>query len=179
MYDVVIVGAGPAGITAAVYAARKKLKTLMITKDIGGQAALSWEIENYTGYQFITGPELAQKFEEHLKKFDLDLKEGEEITSIEKVNDYFKVKTSDKEYEAILEKGNKVWDSKLETLAANTKSDGNSILVFNPLSFTCDDIVDVSGVDSVRRIYDADGHEYPFQNIDVNRFRDIVIKTFI
>jgi len=49
MFDLIIIGAGPAGITAAVYAARKKMNVLVITKDIGGQAALSGDIENYTG----------------------------------------------------------------------------------------------------------------------------------
>ena len=59
IYDCIIIGAGPAGITAAVYLARKKIDFLVITKDIGGQAAWSGDIENYTGYQFISGPDLA------------------------------------------------------------------------------------------------------------------------
>ncbi len=96
MYDLTIIGAGPAGITAAVYAARKKLKTLVITKNIGGQAALSGEVGNYTGYQFISGPELSKKFEEHLKSFDIDLEESVETLSIEKT-DNFKIKTEKKE----------------------------------------------------------------------------------
>ena len=100
MYDLTIIGAGPAGITAAVYAARKKLKTLVITKNIGGWAATSSEIGNYPSYQFITGPELAKKFEEHLKSFDLDLREGEEVISIEKLNNIFKVKTKKDEYKS-------------------------------------------------------------------------------
>ena len=82
MYDLIIIGAGPAGITAAVYAARKKINTLVITKDIGGQAAWSGDIENYTGYQFITGPDLAAKFEEHLKQYGLELKESQEVTRV-------------------------------------------------------------------------------------------------
>ena len=56
MYDLIIIGAGPAGITASVYAARKMMSSIVITRDIGGQAAWSGDIENYTGYQFITGP---------------------------------------------------------------------------------------------------------------------------
>ena len=56
MYDCAIIGAGPAGITAGVYAARKRMETLVVTRDIGGQAAWSGDIENYTGYQFISGP---------------------------------------------------------------------------------------------------------------------------
>jgi len=100
MYDTIIIGAGPADITATVYAARKKMKTLVITENIGGQAALSGDIENYTGYQFITGPELAKKFEEHLKKFDIDVKEGTEAVSVEKIDDYFTVKTGEGTYES-------------------------------------------------------------------------------
>ena len=54
MYDLIIIGAGPAGITAAIYAVRKRLNVLVISKDIGGQTAWSGSIENYTGYQFIS-----------------------------------------------------------------------------------------------------------------------------
>ena len=100
MYDLTIIGAGPAGITAAVYAARKKLNTLVITKNIGGWAATSSEVGNYPSYQFISGPELAKKFEEHLKSFELDLREREEAISIEKINNIFKVKTKKEEYES-------------------------------------------------------------------------------
>ena len=71
VYDLIILGAGPAGITAAVYAARKALDFLVITQDIGGQTAWSGDIENYTGYQFITGPELTLKFQEHMDSFGL------------------------------------------------------------------------------------------------------------
>ncbi|MFC1540632.1 NAD(P)/FAD-dependent oxidoreductase [Candidatus Margulisiibacteriota bacterium] len=93
--DLIIIGAGPAGITAAVYAARKKLDFSVITKDIGGQAAWSGDIENYTGYQFITGPDLAQKFREHLQNFDFDLQEGAGASKVEKDGVNFKVTTSD------------------------------------------------------------------------------------
>ncbi len=86
LYDLIIIGAGPAGITAAVYAARKRMSLLVISKDVGGQAALSGDIENYTGYQFISGVQLAAKFEEHMRKFGIELKEGEEATEITKKN---------------------------------------------------------------------------------------------
>jgi len=99
IYDLIIVGAGPAGITAAIYAARKKLKTLVVSKDIGGQTALSGAVENYTGYQYITGFELARKFEEHVKEFDLDFHEREEVTRIQKVDDTFRVSTDQGAYE--------------------------------------------------------------------------------
>ena len=100
MYDLIIIGAGPAGITAAVYAARKKMKILVISEDIGGQAAWSGDIENYTGYQFISGPELAAKFEEHMRKYDIELKEAEEAVEITKEGSKVLVKTDKASYEA-------------------------------------------------------------------------------
>ncbi|MDD5097727.1 MAG: NAD(P)/FAD-dependent oxidoreductase, partial [Candidatus Omnitrophica bacterium] len=98
IYDLIIVGAGPAGITASVYAARKKLNFLVISLDIGGQAAWSGDIENYTGYQFITGPELAGKFEEHMRKYATALKENEEVLELKKTNEIISVITNKAEY---------------------------------------------------------------------------------
>jgi alkyl hydroperoxide reductase subunit F len=98
IYDLIIIGAGPAGITASVYAARKKINFLVISLDIGGQAAWSGDIENYTGYQFITGPELTQKFQEHMRKYDTVLKEGEEVLELKKNGGVFLVKTNKADY---------------------------------------------------------------------------------
>jgi len=95
MFDLIIIGAGPAGITAAVYAARKNMSILVITKDIGGQAAISGDVENYTGYQFVTGPELSLKFEEHMRQYDVEVKENEEVIKVEKKGNLCLV-TSDK-----------------------------------------------------------------------------------
>ncbi len=100
MYDLIIIGAGPAGITASVYAARKKLSLLVVSKDIGGQAAWSGDIENYTGYQFITGPELASKFEEHMRKYGIALKEGEDVTEVKRVEDRIVIKTDKGQYDS-------------------------------------------------------------------------------
>jgi len=100
MYDLIIIGAGPAGITASVYAARKKMDLLVVTKDIGGQAAWSGDIQNYTGYQFISGPDLAAKFEEHMRKFNIALKENEEVIEVEKKDDIVYVKTNKDLYQA-------------------------------------------------------------------------------
>jgi len=100
MYDLIIIGAGPAGITAAVYASRKKMDFLVLTKDIGGQAAWSGDIENYTGYQFITGPELAQKFEEHMRKYNIPVKEGEEAIEVKVLGEEISVKTNKSEYKS-------------------------------------------------------------------------------
>ncbi len=100
MYDLIIIGAGPAGITASVYAARKRINLLVITKDIGGQTAISGDIENYTGYQFITGPELAAKFEEHMRKYGIQLREEEGVIELKKENNRVEVKTNKGIYEA-------------------------------------------------------------------------------
>lgn len=100
IYDLIIIGAGPAGITASVYAARKQLDILVLTGDIGGQAAWSGDIENYTGYQFITGVDLANKFEEHMKKYGITVKEKEEVVSIRKKKDIVFVSSSRETYKA-------------------------------------------------------------------------------
>jgi len=100
MVDLIVVGAGPAGITAGIYAARKKVDSLILSKDVGGQTILSGDVENYTGYQFITGSELVKKFEEHLKQFNVPFKGDQEvkrITKIEKGN--FSVETAQGSYE--------------------------------------------------------------------------------
>jgi alkyl hydroperoxide reductase subunit F len=100
IYDLIVIGAGPAGITASVYAARKKMNFLVITKDIGGQTAWSGDIENYTGYQFITGPELAKKFEEHMRQYNITVKENEGVLEIKKKDDVISVITEKDTYEA-------------------------------------------------------------------------------
>jgi len=99
MYDLIIIGAGPAGITASVYAARKKIEFLVISKDVGGQAAWSGDIENYTGYQFITGPELAAKFEEHMHKYNIPLKADEAVRDISNAGQVIIVTTDKASYE--------------------------------------------------------------------------------
>jgi len=65
-YDLIIIGGGPAGLTAAVYAATLKIDAFLIAKDLGGQAIDSTKIENYMGYDFITGPELIKRFQDQL-----------------------------------------------------------------------------------------------------------------
>lgn len=93
MYELLIVGGGPAGMTAAVYAGRQKLKVLLISKDLGGQPNLTAGIENYLGFQYIEGPELMEKFEAHLKQFPLDMKIGETATRVIPRDGAFEVKT--------------------------------------------------------------------------------------
>jgi alkyl hydroperoxide reductase subunit F len=98
VYDLVILGAGPAGITAAVYAARKQIDFLVVSLDLGGQAAWSGDIENYTGYQFITGPELAIKFQEHMQAFGIKVNMPEAVKDVTKDNKLIKVVTDKQEY---------------------------------------------------------------------------------
>jgi len=100
MYELIIIGAGPAGITASVYAARKRMNFLVISKDIGGQAAYSGDIENYTGYQFITGPELTAKFEEHMRRYNIGVKEAEEVSGLRKDGNIISVRTNKAVYES-------------------------------------------------------------------------------
>jgi len=73
IYDILIIGAGPAGLTAGVYCARKLLKTVIVSENIGGQAIESWAIENYMGYRMITGDDLMRKFEEQAREHHIRL----------------------------------------------------------------------------------------------------------
>ncbi|WP_089831809.1 thioredoxin-disulfide reductase [Halolactibacillus halophilus] len=98
IYDVIIIGAGPAGMTAAVYASRADLDTLMIERGIpGGQMANTEDVENYPGYESILGPDLSNKMFEHAKKFGAEYAYGD-ITSIIDGHRCKTVKAGDKEY---------------------------------------------------------------------------------
>jgi len=99
-YDVVIVGAGAAGLTAALYAARRKLKTMVLSKDLGGQTSTTMDIENYPGVDFSTGPNLMTRFSDQAKKFGAQI-ELDGVTAIIQQGDIFEIKTqSDKSYGA-------------------------------------------------------------------------------
>ncbi|MDP6142451.1 MAG: FAD-dependent oxidoreductase [Dehalococcoidales bacterium] len=93
MYDLMILGGGPAGLAASVYAARKQLKTLLISEDIGGQMSMTLDIENYLGYQFIGGPELIDKFQAQVNQFPIDQKIGKKICRLKKIIGGFEVAT--------------------------------------------------------------------------------------
>jgi NADH-dependent peroxiredoxin subunit F len=98
IYDLIIVGGGPAGASAAVYAARKKLKTLMVIYEWGGQSIVSEKIYNWIGTTEISGDELAKSFKNHVLANtgeDLEVKEGAKVLSITKENDIFTVTTDD------------------------------------------------------------------------------------
>ncbi|MBU0278059.1 thioredoxin-disulfide reductase [Gemella sp. zg-570] len=100
IYDLIIIGAGPAGMTASIYASRANLSVLMIEKKYpGGQMLSTAEIENYTGYEEITGPELSEKMFEHSKKFGTEFTFGE-ITNIRLENDIKILIAGEKEYKS-------------------------------------------------------------------------------
>ena len=100
MYDTIIIGAGAAGITAAIYAARANMSFEIISKDVGGLTLWSSDIENYTGYHNLNGIQLVEKFKEHMKDYNINVKE-DEVTKIEKKDDNFLVKTkNNQEFEA-------------------------------------------------------------------------------
>ncbi len=93
IYDLAIIGGGPAGMTAAVYAARKKINTLLISKDLGGQVLSTTEVENYMGYQYIEGRQLMNKFKEQMRHFPIDQEIGEEIEKLDKEEKLFSLLT--------------------------------------------------------------------------------------
>ena len=89
MYELMIIGGGPAGMTAAVYAARKRLDAVLISKDLGGQAMWTGRVENYMGYQYIEGFELMSKFEDQVKQFHLEQKIGSQAMSLRRIDGGF------------------------------------------------------------------------------------------
>src|SRR3989344_77038 len=102
MFDLIIIGAGPAGVSAAIYAARQKLSILMLSKDIGGQVAKkAVDIENYPGFEKISGPELVELYQKQLKANNLSVT-FDEITGISKQDNVFSLTTNaGKTYHAI------------------------------------------------------------------------------
>lgn len=82
VYDLLVIGGGPAAMTAAVYAARKMLKLAVLTDEFGGQVADTSEIENYIGFQMVTGQELTRRFVEHMKSFDVPCAQGEKVAKV-------------------------------------------------------------------------------------------------
>ncbi|MBI2475992.1 MAG: FAD-dependent oxidoreductase [Candidatus Taylorbacteria bacterium] len=102
-YDLAIIGGGPAAVAAGVYAARKRLKTIFITKEWGGQSAVSTDIQNWIGTLSLSGVKLAENLKEHLKAYAGDsvtVREGVLVDAVEKAEQGFKVKAAGEVYEA-------------------------------------------------------------------------------
>ena len=95
LYDLIIIGGGPAGAAAAVYSARKKLKTLLITESFGGQSIVSDDIQNWIGEPHISGFDLAQKLEAHVRAYpdEVEIKTPERAVKVSEAGDNFKVET--------------------------------------------------------------------------------------
>jgi alkyl hydroperoxide reductase subunit F len=83
LYDVIIIGGGPAGLSASLYAARKALKTLLISRDIGGQMAWTYDIDNYLGFSEVKAADLIANFENHLEKYDFEKLVGVNVKALE------------------------------------------------------------------------------------------------
>jgi alkyl hydroperoxide reductase subunit F len=100
MYDLLIIGGGPGGVSAGVYASRKQLKTVFVTEEWGGQSVVSAEIQNWIGMIAIPGAELAKSFENHLKAYAGDIvtiKEGMRVETVVKSENGFTAKLSNGE----------------------------------------------------------------------------------
>lgn len=98
MYDLLIIGGGPAGTSAGVYASRKQLKTLFITSEWGGQSTVSDDIQNWIGSPSISGTKLAESFRQHLETYageHVDIRSGQIATALKKTDDGYEVTLSD------------------------------------------------------------------------------------
>ncbi len=97
VHDVIIIGSGAAGFAAGIYSVRYNLKTLVVGKDVGGQIAEAFEIDNYPGLPGVKGVELVNKFKEHAEKLGVNVRSFVEVSKVEKKKDSFLVTTSDNE----------------------------------------------------------------------------------
>ncbi len=98
MFDTIIIGAGPAGMAAAIYAARREMKTLIIAKEIGGQVALASEIENYPGFKSIKNFDLIDKIKEQVEGLGVEIK-NDEVKKVEK-RENFMLYTNKEQFES-------------------------------------------------------------------------------
>jgi len=98
MFDLIIIGGGPAGVSAGIYAARKRLKTILITESFGGQSTVSTSIENWVGIKSISGADFSKLLEEHLRSHvdgSVEIKTGARVVKVSKEDTGFKVETTD------------------------------------------------------------------------------------
>jgi NADH-dependent peroxiredoxin subunit F len=91
IHDVIIIGAGPAGLSAAIYTARKLMKTLVISQNIGGQVAYYYDLENYLGFSQVNAPELVGKFEDHVRKYGVETDIGDEVSAVDFLGSFKRV----------------------------------------------------------------------------------------
>lgn len=95
MYDLVIIGGGPAGVAAGVYGARKKIKVATIVEEFGGQSVVSADVQNWIGTKSISGYDLGKSFEEHLRAQEgIEIIEGDRAVKVEEAPDHLVIETS-------------------------------------------------------------------------------------
>ncbi len=126
IYDVIIIGAGPAGLTAGIYCARKKIKTLILSRGLSEQVTESWIIENYPGFEKISGQELSQKFFNHLKNYQVEVRLGEEVIKIEKLD-------SEPPIFNVINRGGKIFQAKSLIIASGKIP--RQLNIFDGISF--------------------------------------------
>ncbi|MEK7131039.1 MAG: FAD-dependent oxidoreductase [Patescibacteria group bacterium] len=97
IYDLAIIGGATSGLTAGIYAARKKLNTIILTKEVGGQTIQTESIENFPGFENISGTELIGKMKAQVLKYNLPIKSGAGVKSISKKDDVFEIETDKEE----------------------------------------------------------------------------------
>lgn len=120
LYDLIIIGGGPAATAAAVYAARKQLRSVLITESFGGQSIVSADIQNWIGDPHVSGFDLAKKFEEHVRMYAdmVDIKMPELVTAVRTANCANGTRPCD--FEATTDKGN-TYQGKAVVLAAGAR----------------------------------------------------------
>jgi NADH-dependent peroxiredoxin subunit F len=96
LFDLAIIGGGPAGVSAGVYAARKRLRTVLITESFGGQSTESIGIENWIGTINIPGPDFGKMLENHLRAYAgefVEIDHGNKVTKVSKIDGGFQIET--------------------------------------------------------------------------------------
>src|ERR1700691_3796860 len=122
MYDLIIIGGGPGGVAAGVYAARKKIKTLLITDTFGGQSLVSNDIQNWIGTKSISGFELGKSLEEHLRAQEgIEIVEGELVTAVKKMDGAGAANGSSSAGFSITTNGGKTFETKYILLTSGSR----------------------------------------------------------